>query len=285
MGDMTREQKEIQKNIIKEMRTSPQIVAYEEIEKSIEFLKDYMKKHLFLKSFVLGISGGQDSTLVGKLAQVATEELNEEVGFDKYKFIAVRLPYGKQQDEQDAQDAIEFIKPSETLTVNIKDAVDASVASLQKAGVYVTDFVKGNEKARERMKAQFSIAAMNKGVVLGTDHSAEAITGFYTKFGDGACDLAPIYRLNKRQGRELLKVLGCPEHLYVKQPTADLEENKPQLPDEMVLGVTYDEIDDYLEGKDISFESAQRIETLYKRTIHKRKSPITVFDDWWKIHS
>ncbi|MCB6771174.1 NAD(+) synthase, partial [Veillonella atypica] len=79
-----------------------------------------------------------------------------------------------------------------------------------------------NEKARERMKVQYSIAAMENCVVLGTDHSAENVTGFFTKYGDGGSDLVPIFRLNKRQGKMLLKELGCPERLYIKTPTADL---------------------------------------------------------------
>ncbi|GAA3325226.1 hypothetical protein GCM10020331_056240 [Ectobacillus funiculus] len=54
------------------------------------------------------------------------------------------------------------------------------------------------------------------GLVLGTDHSAEALVGFFTKHGDGAADVVPIFRLNKRQGKMLLKELGCPEHLYLK---------------------------------------------------------------------
>src|SRR5690606_2243783 len=120
------------------------------------------------------------------------------------------------------------------------------------------------------------------GVVLGTDHSAENVTGFYTKFGDGACDLAPIFRLNKRQGKQLLKELSCPEKLYLKKPTADLEEGRPQLSDEVALGVTYDEIDDYLDGKKINVESRKKIENWYVTTEHKRQQPITVFDDWWK---
>jgi len=192
------------------------------------------------------------------------------------------LPYGVQKDEQDCQDAIDFIEPTHTYTVNIKEAVDASVRALENAGVTLSDFVKGNEKARERMKVQFSIAAMNSAVVLGTDHAAEAITGFYTKFGDGGADLMPIFRLNKRQGKQLLAALDCPEHLYLKVPTADLEEDRPSLPDEVALGLTYEQIDDYLEGKEIPKDAREILEQHYLRSQHKRHMPITIFDDFWK---
>ena len=272
----------LQKQIIEELHVLPKIDAKEEIRKSINFLKEYAKKNTFLKGFVLGLSGGQDSTLTGKLTQLAVDELNKEAGEDKYSYWAVRLPYGIQADEQDCQDAIDFIKPTKVYTVNIKPAVDAGVQSLKDASVELSDFLKGNEKARERMKVQFAIAAHHSGVVLGTDHAAEAITGFFTKFGDGAADLTPIYRLNKRQGKAMLAELNCPEHLYEKTPTADLEEDRPSLPDEEALGVTYDQIDDYLEGKEIDEEARKKIEGHYLRSEHKRHLPITIFDDFWK---
>ena len=272
----------LQDRIIAELKAEPVIDPTEEIQKSISFLKAYMRKNTFLNGFVLGISGGQDSTLVGKLAQMAADELNEEDGTDRYQFIAIRLPYGTQFDEADCQDALAFIQPSKVYTVNILEAVDASERALTAGGVTLTDFAKGNEKARERMKVQYSVAAMHDCIVLGSDHAAEAITGFYTKFGDGGADLMPIYRLNKRQGKQLLKELGCPEHLYLKVPTADLEENRPAIPDEVALGVTYDDIDNYLEGKKLPEGSRTAIENHFLRSKHKRHMPITIFEDFWK---
>lgn len=272
----------LQKQIIEELHVLPEINVEQEIRKSIDFMKEYAKKHSFLKGFVLGISGGQDSTLTGKLAQMAVDELNEEAGEKKYTFMAVRLPYGVQADEDDCQDALRFIQPDQVFTVNIKESVEASVRALAEAGVELSDFAKGNEKARERMKVQFSIAAMNSAVVLGTDHAAEAITGFFTKFGDGGADLMPIFRLNKRQGKQILAYLNCPEHLYLKTPTADLEEERPSLPDETALGLTYEQIDDYLEGKEIPEEARKTLEGHYLRSQHKRHLPITIFDNFWK---
>ena len=263
----------LQQEVIKKLRCKSEINVEEEIRLTINFLKDYIKKNNFIKSLVLGISGGQDSTLCGKLCQMAITELSEV-----YNFIAVRLPYGEQFDEDDCNDALKFINPDKVYTVNIKDAVDASVNSLKVAGVEITDFAKGNEKARERMKAQYSIATMNKGIVVGTDHAAEAITGFFTKHGDGGADIVPLYRLNKRQGKALLKMLDCPEHLYLKKPTADLEEDRPALEDEVALGVTYNDIDDYLEGKEVPNNVKEIIEGHYLRSEHKRNLPVTIFD-------
>ncbi|SEP00070.1 NH(3)-dependent NAD(+) synthetase [Paenibacillus sp. OV219] len=271
----------MQKQIIAELKVKPQINAAEEARARVEFMKAYLKRTK-ARGFVLGISGGQDSTLAGKLAQLAVDEWNAE-HTDQVSFIAVRLPYGVQQDESDAQDAIKFISPTRTVTVNVKPAVDAAVEQFAVAtGEKLGDFHKGNVKARERMKAQYDIAAHYGLLVLGTDHAAEAITGFYTKHGDGACDMAPIYGLNKRQGRAVLKALGSPEHLYMKKPTADLEDLKPGLPDEEALGMSYENLDDYLEGVTLPEELSDRIEARYRATEHKRRGPVTVYDDWWK---
>ena len=272
----------MQRTIIEKLFVQPTIDPSLEIRRTIDLLKQYMQKYPFFNGFVLGISGGQDSTLVGKLAQMAVDELNAEQAEREYVFIALRLPYGKQFDEEDCQDALRFIQPSQTVTVNIQSAVDASVSALKEAGITLSDFTKGNEKARERMKVHYAVAAEKKLAVLGSDHAAEAVTGFFTKFGDGAADLMPIFRLNKRQGASLLKELDCPPHLYEKIPTADLEEEKPAQPDEEALGVSYQEIDDYLEGKTISPSAAQRIEQLYQQSEHKRHLPIHIYDTFWK---
>lgn len=102
----------------------------------------------------MGISGGQDSTLAGRLAQLAMTEMREETGDMSYQFIAIRLPYGEQADEVDAQAALAFIQPDVSLRVDIKPAVDAMVGSLENAGVQISDFNKGNMKARQRMITQ-----------------------------------------------------------------------------------------------------------------------------------
>ena len=272
----------LQEEIIAYEGVKPLIDPQEEIRKSIDFLKSYMLKHPFLKTYVLGISGGQDSTLAGRLAQLAMEELRADTGDADYQFIAVRLPYGVQADEADAQRALDFIQPDIRLTVNIKPAVEGQVAELEKAGVIITDFNKGNIKARQRMITQYAIAAQHAGAVIGTDHAAENITGFFTKFGDGAADILPLFRLNKRQGKQLLAVLGADPALYEKVPTADLEENRPGLADEVALGVTYTEIDNYLEGKSIPAQAQETIESWWYKGQHKRHLPITIFDDFWK---
>ena len=91
----------VQQHIVDELHVKPEINPESETREIIDFLKDYVKKYNFIKSFVLGISGGQDSTLLGKIAQLAVDELNEEG--HSIKFYGVRLPYGEQRDEDDAR--------------------------------------------------------------------------------------------------------------------------------------------------------------------------------------
>lgn len=268
--------------ILSEMKVQPSIDPKEEVRKRVEFLKSYLTKYPFIKTFVLGISGGQDSTLAGKISQLAITEMREETNDASYQFIAVRLPYGTQADEQDALDAIEFMEADKTVRFNIQPATDAVVEALTDEDIQISDFNIGNVKARQRMIAQYAIAGNYSGVVVGTDQSAESVTGFYTKYGDGGTDINPLFGLNKRQGRAMLKELGCPEHLYTKVPTADLENDRPSLPDEAALGVTYEAIDDYLEGKEVKEEDAKTIESWFMKTRHKRHMPIDIFDDFWK---
>src|SRR5699024_7394883 len=178
--------------------------------------------------------------LIEKLTKIAIEEIRSETGDEAYQFIAVRLPYGVQGDEKDAIEVIKWIQPDQQMVVNIKDSVDSVVDELEKQGQIVSDFNKGNIKARQRMIVQYAIAGDGKGVGLRSDHAAESISRFYTKCGDGAADMRPLVRLNKRQGAKLLQELGAPAAFYTKIPTADLEDNRPALAVEEELGVSYE---------------------------------------------
>lgn len=269
----------LQARIIYDLNTQPSIDGAEQIRMRIDFLKEYLKiSHA--KGLVLGISGGQDSSLAGRLCQLAVVELRAE-GVDA-QFVAVRLPHGVQHDEDDAQLALDFIEADREVTFNIKQAVDGISAEFADAmGEPITDFNKGNVKARQRMVAQYAIAGQLGYLVVGTDHAAEAVTGFFTKFGDGAADVLPLSALTKRQGKQLLIELGAPERLYEKVPTADLLDANPGQSDEANLGVTYEHIDDYLEGREVPAAAAVEIETKYLNSRHKRTEPVSMYDEWW----
>ncbi len=245
-----------------------------EIARRIDFIKGVLSKS-GCRSLVLGISGGVDSLTAGRLCQLAVEQLRNEG--QEAQFIAVRLPYKTQADEHDAQASLDFIQADTTTTVNIAAAVDGLMAAVSIEGLQpsegLIDFTKGNVKARSRMVAQYAIANFTNGLVVGTDHAAEALMGFFTKFGDGACDLAPLSGLCKGQVRLLATALGAPQNLVFKAPTADLEELVPGKLDEHSYGCTYEEIDNYLLGNAVSAEATEIIERAFAKTAHKRALP------------
>jgi NAD+ synthase len=272
-------------SIIREMKVLPTIDTKFEIKRRVSFIKKtLLSSHS--KSLILGISGGVDSALCGKLAQLAVDELNSD-STGQYRFIALRLPYETQRDEEDAQASLRFIEPSYVSTINIQPGANGihqevvkglSEINLLNEDQALIDFAKGNLKARTRMAAQYEVAGLVGGLVLGTDHSAENITGFYTKWGDGACDLAPLFGLSKRQVRQLAAALGAPNIIIEKAPTADLECLQPQLADEAVLGLSYDQIDDFLEGVDVIEEVSTKLIGIYNKTQHKRLAIPTIYD-------
>lgn len=303
----------LQEHIIAKLGVKSTINPEEEIQTRVDFLKEFLQ-HSGQKGFVLGISGGQDSALAGRLAQIAVDQLNaQRLGIqwtptlwkqdimwrrdvpDKeyeernhYKLFSLLLPYGQQKDMADALEVTEeFIQPYSFQIVNIKPTVDTFAADFNlynpadNTSQTLSDYHKGNVKARVRMLTQYAFAGQLGYLVLGTDHAAEN-SGFFTKFGDGGADLLPLAGLNKRQGKELLKALNAPEFLFTKVPTADLLDEKPQQADEFELGITYDEIDDYLEGKEISPDAAIKYESFFLKNEHKRQLPATMTDTWWK---
>lgn len=274
-----------QLQIIAEMKVLPEIDVTFEIKRRVGFIKKQLQQS-GLCYLVLGISGGIDSSTCGRLAQLAVEQLRAETGED-YHFVAVRLPYQIQADEHEAQMALNFIQPDHCLTTNVQQGADGvhqqvlealTDNNLLNASERQIDFSKGNVKARIRMVSQYHIAGILGGLVLGTDHSAENITGFFTKWGDGACDLVPLFGLSKRQVRQLAAELGAPEQLVVKAPTADLEELDPGKKDEDALGISYDQLDDFLEGKTVAPEISQKIIEIYLKTQHKRQAIPTIYD-------
>ncbi|AGL84299.1 ammonia-dependent NAD(+) synthetase [Pseudomonas protegens] len=245
-----------------------------EIARRVAFIQQVLRES-GCSTLVLGISGGVDSLTAGRLCQLAVEQMRAAV--QEARFIAMRLPYRQQADESDAQACLDFIGPDAVSTCNIADSVEGLMNQVRIDGLQpspaLTDFVKGNVKARARMLAQYAVANFSNGLVVGTDHGAEALMGFFTKYGDGACDLAPLSGLTKTQVRLLAEALGAPRHLVYKAPTADLEELAPGKLDETAYGCSYAEIDAYLMGQPVPDSVRQLIESAYRRTSHKRALP------------
>lgn len=274
MGEVGR--RYLQELIIAELAVPASFDAATDVADRIQFLTDRITR-TGASGLVLGISGGVDSTVAGRLSQLAVERVRIDGG--DATFLAVRLPYGTQHDETDARRALEFIRPDEVCTVDVRAASDAMLESLREGGLRLAepdkeDSLLGNIKARQRMIAQYALAGARGALVVGADHAAEAVMGFYTKYGDGACDLTPLAGLTKRRVRALAAALGADPALAQKVATADLESNSPGQPDEQAFGMSYDEIDDFLEGLDVTPETHETIVAWHRSTAHKRAMPL-----------
>ncbi|MGX1760132.1 ammonia-dependent NAD(+) synthetase [Streptomyces lydicus] len=268
--------KALQQEIARDLQVTASFDAEQEIERRVAFLTERLTS-TGLRSLVLGISGGVDSTTTGRLCQLAVERAR--AAGHEATFYAMRLPYGVQADEKDARRALEFIRADRELTVDIRPASDAALQAAVDGGLvfrdaHHQDFLHGNIKARQRMIAQYAVAGAHNGLVVGTDHAAEAVSGFFTKFGDGAADVVPLTGLTKRRVRAVSAALGAPDELVYKVPTADLETLDPGKPDEDALGVSYDQMDDFLEGRAVDAAAAEAIVRRYRLTEHKRALPI-----------
>lgn len=263
----------MQEEIISALGVKPVIDIEAEVRKRVDFLKAYVLQ-AGARGLLIAISGGVDSAVAAGLCQRATDELTAAEG-KEYMTLGVFQPYGEQEDIEHSYAVAKAFELKHTVETNIEEAVNEIALevehSLKAIGQHrhITHQGKGNVKARTRMVMQYALAFENNLLVVGTDHASEAITGFYTKWGDGAVDITPLSSLNKRQVRQLAAFLGVPADIVTKAPTAGLW---PGQTDETELGITYDDNSDYLEGKSISPKAAGKLETAYLRTAHKRSA-------------
>ncbi|MBJ6362814.1 ammonia-dependent NAD(+) synthetase [Paenibacillus sp. GCM10012307] len=264
----------LQQEIISRLGVKPEIDVDEEIRKRVNFLKKYVLD-AGATGLLIAISGGIDSAVAAGLCKQATDELAAETGKD-YRTLGVFQPYGTQEDIHDSYAVAKAFELKHVVETNIEDAVNEIVLEVEHGfktlGTprHISRGGKGNVKARTRMVVQYALAFDYNLIVVGTDHASEAITGFYTKWGDGAVDVTPLSTLNKRQVRLLASRLGVPDSVLHKAPTAGLWEGQT---DEDELGISYEANSDYLEGKEVDPAVREKLEKQYLKTEHKR-SPI-----------
>ena len=230
----------------------------EEYLKEIEqFLKDYIEK-AHCNKYILGISGGVDSSLCAALAKNA-------VGKDR--LLCLILPIESQKaDENDALDLAKQLG----LNYEIVDGTEifrGYVDTFKKLGQDFDRSTLGNLKARIRMSILYAYAQKYNGLVIGTDNADERYTGYFTKHGDGAADILPIAHLLKGEVVQASKILGISDHLAERVPTASLFEGQT---DETEMGVTYKDLDHYILGGKVDEAVEKRIQHLHKISEHKR---------------
>ena len=232
----------------------------EEYLKYIEtFLKDYIDK-AHCDKYILGISGGVDSSLCAALARNA-------VGKDR--LLCLILPI--ESHKADEEDALLLAKELDLnyVVVDGSDIFKGYVETFKKLGQDFDRSTLGNLKARIRMSILYAFAQKYNGLVIGTDNADERYTGYFTKHGDGACDILPIAHLLKGEVVAASKILGISNHLAERTPTASLFEGQT---DEGEMGVTYKDLDNYILGGKVDDAVEKRIQHLHKISEHKRAS-------------
>src|SRR5699024_9208672 len=271
----------MQREIIDTLNAAADIDLDSEIIRRVNFMVDYLH-HTRANGLVLGISGGVDSTVAGRLAQMAVEQYRRVNPAWDGRFYGVQLPYHVQADADDAKAAMEFTGPDRSITFQIGSATDAlSDACNEAHEEHPSDYNLRNDKARMQMTAQYTVTSHLDTLVVRSDQAAESLTGFFRKFGDGAADIMHLSGRTNTQVRNMGTRLVAYSKLVDKVPTADLLTANPGRTDEDELGISYGDIDAYLEGKNIDDEAAAKLESTYRRAKHKRRMPVTPFDTWW----
>ena len=219
------------------------------------FLKKYLEES-HCKAYVLGLSGGVDSSLVAAIAKKA-------VGKDKLFCYALDI----ESNPADVEDAKKVAKELDLNleVINLSKTYHSYLEDLK--GDNFIRLTKSNLKVRMRMVALFAFAQEKSGLVLGTDNMDERYVGYFTKYGDGAADVLPIVYLTKKEVREAAELYGLSSLLANRIPSAGLFEGQT---DETEMGVKYEDLDNYLLGGKVEKSVEERIEYLHKISEHKR---------------
>jgi NAD+ synthase len=236
----------------------------QKIEKLIEWLREQVKE-AGLNGAIVGISGGIDSAVVAHLIKRAFPENS----------LGLIMPC--KSNPKDKEDALKVVESCGInyfvidLTETHKTLFAEVERQLKEKGEWNEETAKlgdANTRARLRMTTLYAVANNYGYLVVGTDNAAEWHTGYFTKYGDGGVDLVPLVHFTKGEVREMARILGVPEEIITKAPSAGLWEGQT---DENEMGTTYDMIDKYLKGEDIPEKDRQIIERLHNRSHHKRR--------------
>ena len=222
-----------------------------------QFVKDYLIE-AHSKQYVLGLSGGVDSSLVAAITKAA-------VGKDKLTCIMMPID----SNPADLEDALDLAKQLDLnyLVIDGSKSFHETVEEFKRQGVELDRATLSNLKVRIRMTILYAYAQKVGGLVIGTDNADERYTGYFTKYGDGGVDLLPIVHLVKSEVVEACKLYGISDRLAERIPSAGLFEGQT---DETEMGVKYSDLDKYLLGEEIDEASKARIEHLHRISEHKR---------------
>ncbi|WP_010531112.1 NAD(+) synthase [Lentibacillus jeotgali] len=219
---------------------------------------------------LVGVSGGLDSAVVAHLIQRAFPDDS----------LGVILPLNSNPEDMDHAKKVTESSGINEMTVDLTETHQMMYASISDELKQNNSFEQENDqlaganlRARLRMSTLYTIAAHYNYLVVGTDNAAEWHIGYFTKYGDGGVDILPLVEFTKQEVREIGKYLGVRDDILTKKPSAGLWEGQT---DEAEIGTTYDKIDAYLEGKEIPDKDREIIDSMHRRTAHKRE-PVKQF--------
>lgn len=227
------------------------------IESIVSWIDEYIKRSN-AKGIVFGVSGGVDSALLCAIA-------------NKYfpsKSLALTMHIENQQEDiDDAELVLKTFDKVERINVDLEKAYTA-MKSILNPNLKIETL--GNLKSRLRMVTLYSYAQEKEYLVAGTSNAAEYVTGYFTKYGDSGSDILPLVNFPKSYIVECAKILGVPEKIINKKPSAGL---RPNQYDEEELGIEYKVIDDFLLGNFLDNKDLVQIIKLQINSDHKRQLP------------
>ena len=230
-----------------------------ELKKISHFITDKLAG----KDAVVGVSGGVDSALVLSLLAKA---------LPKEKIHAFFMP----DSNTPKTDSDDVKKLSDALGIEIRTINIGTVSEAFRTLLSIEDrSAMGNVKSRTRMIILYYFANIHKGMVIGTTNRTEYLIGYYTKFGDGACDIEPIMHLYKHDVWDFASFMKVPESIIKKKPSAGLWDGQT---DEDEIGISYSDLDKVLEDVfDLKIRSLtnkhKMVEEMHEKSEHKRKLP------------
>ena len=233
----------------------------QEFESRVAFIKKALAD-AHAAGVIYGNSGGKDCTLVGILCRAATENI-----------LSVIMPCGTAanfgSDRTDALAAAEkFGIP--TVSVDLTSTKAQLITGIPEE-IKLSASAMSNIAPRLRMTTLYAIGQSMNYLVAGTGNRNELYMGYFTKWGDGACDFNPIADLSVAEVYEFLAYLGAPESIIKKAPSAGLYEGQT---DEGEMGVTYAEVDQYMTDGTGKLESVAIISRYHNNSEHKRRMPL-----------
>lgn len=230
----------------------------EEFEKRVAFIRD-MVQQAGVSGIIYGNSGGKDSALVSILCKAACDNT-----------VGIIMPCTSQRnftiDKDDGMEVAEQFK-IETRFLDLTAQKELAVKNLSEITQLNNDAL-SNIAPRLRMLSLYAVAAAENRLVAGTGNASEYYMGYFTKWGDGACDLNPIRDLTATEIFEFLRYLKAPQSIIEKAPSAGLYEGQT---DEDDMGVTYRAIDTYLTTGQAQEEDLAVIQRYHNRSEHKRR--------------